>query len=58
MERKTTLYKRHRFPLQIIQHAVWLYSRFNLSQRDIEDPLARRRHRGYGDTFFLDELPR
>ena len=35
-------YKRHRFPPEIIQHAVWLYYRFNLSHRDIEDLLARR----------------
>ena len=35
-------YKRHRFPLEIIQHAVWLYYRFNLSHRDIEDLLAVR----------------
>ena len=42
MERRTSLYKRHRFPPQIIQHAVWLYHRFNLSHRDIEDLLARR----------------
>jgi len=37
-----TSYKRHRFPPAIIQHAVWLYHRFNLSHRDIEDILARR----------------
>jgi putative transposase len=35
-------YKRHRFPPEIIQYAVWLYFRFNLSQRDIEDLLAER----------------
>jgi putative transposase len=35
-------YKRHRFPPQIIQHAVWLYHRFNLSHRDIEDLLSER----------------
>ena len=35
-------YKRHRFPPDIIQYAVWLYFRFNLSHRDIEDLLARR----------------
>jgi putative transposase len=35
-------YKRHRFPLEIIQHAVWLYYRFNQSHRDIEDLLAER----------------
>jgi putative transposase len=75
-------YKRHRFPPDIIQHAVWLYYRFNISHRDIEDLLAqrgievsresirlwcnkfgsiyarrlRREHRGYGDTFFIDEV--
>ena len=82
MKRRTTLYRRHRFPPQIIQYAVWLYHRFNLSHRDIEDLLARRgilvthesirlwcnnfgplyarrlrrRHPGYGDTFFIDEV--
>jgi putative transposase len=82
MRRSASLYKRHRFPPEIIQHAVWLYYRFNLSSRDIEDLLAergiavsyesirlwcikfgpryarrlKRRHRGYGDTFFIDEV--
>ena len=76
------LYKRHRFPPEIIQYAVWLYHRFNLSHRDIEDLLSqrgievsyeairlwcnkfglkyaeqlRRKHQGYGDTFFIDEV--
>jgi len=36
------LYKRHRFPPSIIQHAVWLYYRFNLSIRDVADLLAER----------------
>ena len=75
-------YKRHRFPSEIISYAVWLYYRFNLSHRDIEDLLAergitvsyesirlwcikfgakysrrlKRKHRGYGDTFFIDEV--
>jgi putative transposase len=75
-------YKRHRFPPNIISHAVWLYRRFNLSYRDVEDLLAergitvsyetirlwcikfgaryalrlKRRHRGYGDTFYIDEV--
>ena len=35
-------YKRHRFPPEIISYAVWLYHRFNLSHRDIEDLLAER----------------
>ena len=76
------IYKRYRFPPEIIQYAVWLYYRFNLSCRDIEDLLAERgivvsyeairlwcnkfgpkyarrlksTHRGYGDTFFIDEV--
>ena len=36
------IYKRHRFPPSIIQHTVWLYYRFNLSVRDVEDLLAER----------------
>ena len=36
-------YKRHRFPPDIISYAVWLYYRFNLSHRDVEDLLAERR---------------
>ena len=35
-------YARHRFPPLIIQHAVWLYLRFTLSYRDVEDLLAER----------------
>ena len=82
MKRSASLYKRHRFPPDIIQYAVWLYHRFNLSARDVEDLLAergitvtyesirlwcikfgpqyarrlKRQHRGFGDTFFVDEV--
>src|ERR1700726_4058789 len=35
-------YSRHRFPPVIIQHAVWLYLRFTLSYRDVEELLAER----------------
>ncbi len=75
-------YKRYRFPPEIISYAVWLYHRFNLSHRDIEDLLAergitvsyesirlwcikfgakyarrlKRKHRGFGDTFYIDEV--
>lgn len=35
-------YRGHRFPPDIIRHAVWLYLRFTLSLRDIEDLLAER----------------
>lgn len=35
-------YKRHRFPAEIISYAVWLYFRFSLSYRDVEELLAER----------------
>jgi transposase-like protein len=35
-------YCRHRFPPEIIQHAIWLYLRFTLSYRDVEELLAER----------------
>jgi putative transposase len=38
----TVCYKRHRFPPAIISHAVWLYYRFTLSYRDVEEMLAER----------------
>lgn len=38
----TVSYHRHRFPAEVIQHAVWLYFRFPLSFRDVEDLLAQR----------------
>lgn len=39
---KTISYRCHRFTAEIIQHAVWLYFRFPLSFRDVEDLLAER----------------
>ena len=33
---------RHRFPAEVIRYAVWLYFRFPLSYRDVEDMLAER----------------
>ena len=42
MKSTAVMYKRHRFPPEIIQYAVWLYHRFNLSHRDVEDLLAER----------------
>jgi hypothetical protein len=35
-------YPRHRFPAEIINHAVWLYHVFSLSRRDVELILAER----------------
>ena len=42
MSRPSKQYRRHRFPPQIISHAVWLYHRFSLSFRDVEDLLTER----------------
>jgi len=38
----TISFARHQFPPDIIRHAVWLYVRFTLSYRDVEDLLAER----------------
>jgi putative transposase len=38
----SNLYKRHRFPAEIISHCVWLYFRFCLSYRDVEELMAAR----------------
>ena len=42
MQTEKTSYKRHRFPPQIIAHAVWLYVRFNLSLREVEELMLER----------------
>lgn len=42
MTDRDTLYRPHRFPADIIAHAVWLYFRFPLSLRMVEDMLAAR----------------
>ncbi|TBG51610.1 IS6 family transposase, partial [Rhizobium leguminosarum] len=42
MQTSDISFKRHRFPPQIITHAVWLYLRFNLSQREVEEMLLER----------------
>jgi putative transposase len=42
MRQPSALYKRHRFPGELISHAVWLYFRFLLSYRDVEELLAER----------------
>jgi putative transposase len=39
---KSVSYKRHQFPPQIIAHAVWLYFRFSLSLRLVEEMLLER----------------
>jgi transposase-like protein len=38
----TISYSGYRFPAEIIQHAVWIYLRFTLSYRDVEELLAER----------------
>ena len=70
------------YPQHFVGQVLWLYYRFNLSHRDIEDLSAergmtisresirlwcikfgalyarrlKRKHRGYGDTFYIDEV--
>ena len=43
MNVSTNPYVGHRYPAEIISHTVWLYFRFALSFRDIEELLAARR---------------
>jgi len=40
--KNTNIYSGYRYPAQIISHAVWLYHRFTLSFRDIEELLVAR----------------
>src|SRR5256712_6838315 len=42
MRTSVSRYHRHRFPAEIISHCVWLYFRFALSFRDVEEMLAMR----------------
>ena len=48
-------YARHQFPAEIIRHAVWMYLRFTLSYRDVEELLAELRRmpgvQGAGFTY-------
>ena len=39
---KPISFKRHRFPADVIRQAVWLYFRFSLSFRDVEELMAAR----------------
>jgi putative transposase len=39
---KPLSFKRHRYPGEVIRYAVWLYFRFILSLRDVEERLAQR----------------
>src|SRR3954452_5027217 len=43
-------YARHQFPAEIIRHTVWLYLRFTLSYRDVEELLAERGIETYYET--------
>jgi putative transposase len=38
-------YARHRFPAEVVSYAIWLYFRFPLSLRMVEEMLAARGHR-------------
>jgi len=41
-ETSPATYKGFRFPIEIINHCVWLYARFSLSFRDVELIVAER----------------
>jgi putative transposase len=47
-----SIYRGYRFPPDVIAHAVWLYHRFTLSLRDVEDLLAER-----GVTVSYETVP-
>ena len=53
MKNDRSRYYGHRFPSEIISYAVWVYCRFSLSFRDVEDLIAERR---LGDIWHLDEV--
>ena len=68
MPESSTRYPRHRFPTEVISYAVWLYFRFTLSFRDVQEILFERGIqvsneairlwcRKFG-TFFAAELKR
>lgn len=42
MSMPSSMYRRHRFPSEIISHTVWLYFRFALSYRDVQEIMAVR----------------
>lgn len=42
MNNHITIYKGHRFPAAVISHAVWIYHRFSMSFREVEEILAAR----------------
>ncbi len=35
-------YRRHRFPIEVVEHCVWLYFRFALSYGNVEEMMAKR----------------
>jgi hypothetical protein len=55
---KKISYRGYRFPPEIIHQAIWLYLRFTLSLRDVEDLLAERLLRDrstLGESFWADD---
>ena len=42
MKTNTNVYRGYRYPREIISHSIWLYHRFTLSFRDVEELLAKR----------------
>ena len=59
---KPISYARHRFPPDIVRHAIWLYLRFTLSYRDVEDLRAgtagqQRNDSSLGSQICADNRP-
>jgi transposase-like protein len=50
------LYRRHRFPPEVISYAVWLYFRFPLSLRMVKEMLAARHTAQSGADGHLDDF--
>lgn len=42
MNNTSPTYKNHRFPIEIVARAVWLYFRFNVSLREVEEMMLDR----------------
>ncbi|KAB2669654.1 IS6 family transposase [Brucella tritici] len=42
MNKQALRYKNHRFPIFLVARAIWLYFRFNLSLREVEEVMLER----------------
>ena len=42
MSQTAPTYKNHRFPIEIVARAIWLYFRFNVNLREVEEMMLER----------------